>query len=87
MEYIDLSKAKIPTSASLFRPRPQQEVKFDLCFRLKRVWFFQGGVTPIDTINTFATGVKMRSRGQQLFLDVVKWSQSLSRSGQEVKIP
>ena len=29
MEYIDLSKAKIPTSASLFRPRPQQEVKFN----------------------------------------------------------
>ena len=37
VEYIDLSNA---TSASLFRPHPQQEVKYNLCFRLKRVLLF-----------------------------------------------
>ena len=39
VESVDLFKAKIPTSTSLFRLRPQQEV---FGFRLKRVWFFGG---------------------------------------------
>ena len=32
VESVDLFKAKIPTSASLFRPRPQQEVKSNVWF-------------------------------------------------------
>ncbi len=36
----------------------------------------QGGVTPIGTVNTFATGVKVRSRGHNYLLGVVKWSMS-----------
>ena len=36
VESVDMSKAKILTSVSLFRAHPQQEVKFNL---LKRVLF------------------------------------------------
>ena len=34
VESVDLFKAKIPTSTLLFRPHPQQEVKFNYCFRM-----------------------------------------------------
>ena len=42
-------------------------------------------VTPIGAVNTFATGVKVRSTGQEHFLGVVKWSKYIYRSSQAVK--
>ena len=45
----------------------------------------QGGVTPIDPVQTFATAVKMRSKGQGRFRNQVKRTRRGMEAGQRVK--
>ena len=46
----------------------------------------QGVVTPIGAVVTAATGVKKRSRGQGLFLVLVKRSRTIFKLGNAVEI-